>query len=162
MSNHRSGKSAPELTPEHLRRHVRRRIENMRVELEKNIGSLVPQEGHTCLHHMYRSPVPEQTPRGDVRKAKLVGHRLNAPGQKIFVPDRTGLATVGKHPVFILRFDPCLERKQTLDVCLRQPDGPIGAMNGRLSQIAHASTRERGVRGSLVMKPLTTQPRDLL
>jgi hypothetical protein len=63
-----------------------------------------------------------------MRKAKLVRHRLNAPGQKIFVPDRTSIATVRKHPVFILRLDPGLERKQTLDVCLGQPDGPIGAM----------------------------------
>ncbi len=116
MGSHRSGKSPPKLTTKRLRSHVRRRVEDMRVELEKNVGSRVSQaflhclEGHTCLHHLCRSPVPEKTPR-DVWKAKLVRHRLNAPGQKIFVPDRTSLATVGKHPVIILRLDPGLERK---------------------------------------------------
>jgi hypothetical protein len=150
MGSHRSGKSAPKLTTERLRRHVRRRVEDMRVELEKNIGSRVPQaflrclEGHTCLHHLCLSPVSEKTPR-DVRKAKLVRHRLNAPGQKIFVPDRTGLATVWKRPVIILRLDARLERKQKLDVGLRQPDGAIGAtvlQGGSLSRLTARTTHK--------------------
>jgi len=71
-------------------------------------------EGHTCLHHLCRSPVPQKTPR-DVRKAKLSGHRLNAPRQQSLVPDRTGLQdtagldTIRKHPVLVLRLHPCLQ-----------------------------------------------------
>lgn len=60
---------------------------------------------------------------------------------KGLVPDRTGLHdlallnAVGKHPVFILRFPPLLQRKHTLNVCFRQQDRAIGAVVLRRMQL---------------------------
>ena len=95
MGRHGSRKSSPEL-PTQSRRQVRRRIEHMRVAPEKNIGTRVPQVLLRCLeryprfHHLCRPQLPQETP-GDVRKAKLLRSRLNAPAEKILVPDRIGL-----------------------------------------------------------------------
>ena len=63
-----------------------------------------------------------------MRKAEFLRDRLNAPGEKIFVPDRTSLAVIWKHPVFVLRLRPLLQGQQPSDVGLRQPDGAIGAV----------------------------------
>src|SRR6266852_5276131 len=62
---------------------------------------------HSFATHMLEAGA-EETPR-DARKAELVCHRLNTPGQKGLVPDRTGLHglallnAVRKHPVIVLR-----------------------------------------------------------
>ena len=82
--------------------------------------------GHVS-HHPRCSPVTQKTTR-DMRKAGLLRYRLNAPGKKIFVPDRSGLAFFRKHPVIILRLCPGVQGQQSFNVGLDEPDGAIGAV----------------------------------
>lgn len=120
----------------------------MRVEAEKNIGTRVAKAFLRCLeryprlHHLYCPPMPQETPR-NVRKAKLVGDRLDHPTEKLFVPERTGLHllsrfldAVRKHPVVVRRVAQPLQREQTLDVRIRQPDGTISAVILRRVELA--------------------------
>ena len=66
-----------QLSTQRLCRHVRRFVQNMGVELEKNVGARVPKallrclDGHPSFRHLCRSPVPQKTPR-DVRTANEI------------------------------------------------------------------------------------------
>jgi hypothetical protein len=92
----------------------------MGIELEKNVGARVSKallrclDRHTTFHHLRGSPVAEKTP-GDVREAEFLRDRLNAPGEKILMPDRTGFALVRKHPVIVLRIRSRLQSQQPFD-----------------------------------------------
>jgi hypothetical protein len=102
--------STAQLSTQGLGRQVRRFVQDMSVELEKNVGARVSKallrrlDWHASFHHPRRPPVAEKTP-SKMWKTELPRNRLNAPGEKIFVPDRSGLASVRKHPVVVLR--PC-------------------------------------------------------
>jgi hypothetical protein len=62
------GPKIPELPTQRLCRDVCRCIENMCVDLRRISGRECPRRsnaalrGHTCLHHLCRSPVPGETP----------------------------------------------------------------------------------------------------
>jgi hypothetical protein len=84
----------------------------------------------------------EKTP-GDVRKAEFLRDRLNAPGEKIFVPDRSGPAVVRKHPVVVLRLRPSLQGQQPFDAGLGQPDGAIGTVVLRRVELAAVGERRK-------------------
>jgi hypothetical protein len=100
------------------------------------------------ISELRRSLVPEKTPR-DVGKAELSCRRLNAPRQKIFVPDRTGLQdttglnTTRKHQSSSFAFIRP-HGEQTLP---RQPDGTISGATWGVEQRFTARIASTSVSG---------------
>gem|GEM_PF-7106266 len=75
----------------------------MGVELEKNVRARVSKallrrlDGHTSFLHLRGLPVTEKTP-GDVRKIEFLRDRLNAPGEKVLMPDRSLASMLDRDP----------------------------------------------------------------